>query len=156
MGLQIEIVERSSVIVVTLTGATDLGALEPLNDALRAATEEGTTVVLDITQVAQAGALTAIIEAIGPAATTLKLVSTPSTKAGLPPGGYPGIYASVEAAIAVIRAAETSSAQPSDADLAAKFADLGERYEQMIDQCRQLLYGAEKVAETAGQTCTDS
>ena len=30
MGLQVEIVERSSVIVVTLTGPTDLAALEQI------------------------------------------------------------------------------------------------------------------------------
>ena len=41
MGLQIETIEHSSAIVVTLTGATDVGALEPLQDALRVAASEG-------------------------------------------------------------------------------------------------------------------
>ena len=40
MGLQVEIVERSSVIVVTLTGPTDIAALEPLHDALQLAASE--------------------------------------------------------------------------------------------------------------------
>ncbi len=47
MGLQVEIAERSSVIVVTLTGPTDIEALEPLHDASQVAASEGQTVVLD-------------------------------------------------------------------------------------------------------------
>jgi len=41
MSLQVEIVERSSVIVVTVTGPTDIAALEPLNGALQVAAIEG-------------------------------------------------------------------------------------------------------------------
>lgn len=142
MGLHIEIIERSSVIVVTLTGATDLGALQPLHDAVQVAAGEGRTVVLDITELAPAAALTGIIDAIGPIAGTLKLVASPSTTAGKPAADYPGIYTSVEAAIGAIRPGDPT-ADPSDADLAAQFDDLRERYALMIDRCRQLLHHTE-------------
>ena len=143
MGLQIEIIERSSVIVVTLTGATELGALQPLHDALRVAAGEGKTVVVDITAVTQAGALTGVIDALGPIAGTLKLVAPYSAIAGQPPADYPEIYPSVEAAISAIRLGDPSTTKLSDADLAARFDDLRERYALMIERCRQLLQDAE-------------
>ena len=58
MGLQVEIVERSSVIVVTLTGPTDIAALEPLHDALHVAASEGQSVVLDLREINHASPTT--------------------------------------------------------------------------------------------------
>ena len=139
MGLQIEIIERSSVIVLTLTGATELGALEPLYDALRVAGLEGKTVVVDITAVTQPGALTGVINALGPIAGTLKLVAPHSSTAA----DYPETYPNVEAAVSAIRLGDPSTAKLSDADLAAMFDDLRERYALMIDRCRRLLHDAE-------------
>lgn len=103
MGLQIEIIERSSVIVVTLTGATDPGALEPLRGALRLAAGEGRTVVIDITGMTQAGALTGVIDAMGPMAGALKLVAPDSATTRRHGAGHPRTYISVEAAVSAAR-----------------------------------------------------
>ena len=84
MGLQVEIVERGSVIVMTLTGLTDIAALEPLHDALQAAAGEGQTVVLDLRELSHASPLTDIIDALGPAVDTLKLVVQSPTGAAQP------------------------------------------------------------------------
>lgn len=143
MGLQIEIIERSSVIVVTLTGATELGALEPLHDALGVAAGEGKTVVLDITELTYAGALTGVIDAIGPTAGTLKVVASRSVTSAGPPADYPGIYPSVEAAISDIRPGTPPATALTDIDLAAEFDDRLERYALMIDRGRQLLHTTE-------------
>ena len=109
MGLQIEIVEHSSAMVVTLTGATDLGALEPLQDVLRVAAIEGTTVVLDISEICP---LTEIIDAFEPAMAALNL--TAPSAAGPPdrPLCQHVVYPSVDAAIA---AARTHHQQPGSA-----------------------------------------
>ena len=84
MGLQVEIVERGSVIVMTLTGPTDITALEPLHDALQVAASEGQTVVLDLWELTHASPLTDIIDALGPAVATLKLVVQSPTGAAQP------------------------------------------------------------------------
>ena len=147
MALEVEIVERSSVIIVTLTGGTDIGALEPLNDALQVAASEGNTVVLDITELAHAGPLTTIINAIGEAAATLKIVARPSVTAGDLPAGHSEVYTSVDAAIQSVRTANGAS---SDDDLVVKFDDLSARYEQMINTCRQLLDSAENHGQDHG------
>ena len=102
MGLQVEIVERSSVIVVTLTGPTDIEALKPLHDALHVAAGEGQTVVLDLRELSHASG-TGIIEALGPAVATLKLVVPSPTGAAQPPVPGTQVYTSVDAAIDAIR-----------------------------------------------------
>jgi hypothetical protein len=89
MGLQVEIVERSSVIVVTLTGPTDIAALEPLHDALQVAASEGQTVVLDLRELTHSTPLTDMIAALGSAVATLMLV-VPSTT-GSPQSAVPGL-----------------------------------------------------------------
>jgi hypothetical protein len=149
MAVEVEIVARSSVIVVTLTGPTDLAALEPLNDALRVAAREGKTVVLDIRDLAHASPLTGIIDVLGPAAPTLKIVAHPSATATDPAVGYTEIYTSVDAAIDAVRSA---NGEPSDGDLVAKFDDLRTRYEQMINTCRQILDSAENHGKDYGRT----
>ena len=143
MSLQIEIIERSSVIVVTLTGATELGALDPLHDALGVAAGEGKTVVLDITELAYAGPLTGVIDAIGPTAGTFKVVASRLATSAGPPADYPRIYPSVEAAISDIRLGASPTSELTDIDLVAEFDDRGERYALMIDRCRQLLQTTE-------------
>ena len=147
MALEVEIVERSSVIVVTFTGATDIGALEPLNDALQVAASEGKTVVLDITGLAHPSPLTDITDALGPAAATMKIVTRPSVTAAVPPGASTEVYTSVDAAIDAVRSA---NCKPSDEDLVAKFNDLSARFEQMINTCRQLLDSAENHGKDHG------
>ena len=149
MGLQIEIVEASSVIVVTLTGATDLGAIEPLQDAIRAAAGEGQTVVLDITELSHSNPLGGIIDALGPAVAALTLVARPSATSQRQPVGPLDVYTSVDAAIDAVRADNVADHKPTDEDLAAKFDDLRQRYAQMINQCRQLLQNAETHRDTA-------
>jgi hypothetical protein len=153
MAVEVEIVERSSVIVVTLTGGTDIGALEPLHDALQVAASEGKTVVLDITELARACPLTGIIDVLGPAAATLKIVAHPSAAATDPPVGYTEVYTSVDAAIG---AARSANSEPSDGDLVAKFDDLRTRYEQMINTCRQLLDSAESHGTDYGRSSCGS
>jgi hypothetical protein len=143
MGLQVEIVERSSVIVVTLTGPTDIAALEPLHDALRVAASEGQTVVLDLRELTRARARAGIIEALVPAVATLKLVVRSPTGCAQPPLPGTEIYTSVDAAIAAIRADSPPNGDTTDAGLAAKFDDLSDRYAHMIGHCRQLLHDAE-------------
>lgn len=147
MALEVEIVERSSIIVVTLTGGTDIAALEPLNDALQVAASEGNTVVLDITELAHASPLTAIIDALGEAAEALKIVARPSVTAGDLPAGHSEVYTSVDSAIESVGSA---NGEPSDDDLVAKFDDLSARYEQMINTCRQLLDSAENHGKDHG------
>src|SRR5579862_9346257 len=105
MAVEVEIVERSSVIVVTLTGGTDIAALEPLNDAIQVAASEGKTVVLDIRELTHAGPLSGIIEVLGPVAATLKIVAHPSATASYPHVAYTEIYTSVDAAIDAVRSA---------------------------------------------------
>ena len=104
MGLQVEIVERSSVIVVTVTGPTDIGALEPLHDALRVAASEGQTVVLDLRELTHPSPWTGIIDALGPAVATLKLVVRSPTGSAQPPVPGAAVYTGVDAAIDAIRA----------------------------------------------------
>jgi hypothetical protein len=139
MGLQVEIAERSSVIVVTLTGPTGIGALEPLHDALQTAASEGQTVVLDLRELTHASRLTGIVDALGPAVTTLKLVMRSPTSSTQSPVPGAEVYTSVEAAIDAIRADCAPNGDTTDADLAAKFDDLSHRYAHMIGRCRQLL-----------------
>lgn len=152
MALEVEIVERSSVIVVTLTGATDIEALEPLADALQVAASEGNTVVLDITELAHASPLR-IIDTLGPAAATLKIVARPSASANDEPGEYPMVYTSVNAAIQSVRSA---NGEPSDDGLVAKFHDLSARYEQMINTCRKLLDSVENHGTEHGRATSGS
>ena len=149
MGLQIKIVEACSVIVVTLTGATDLEAIEPLQDAIRSAASEGQTVVLDITELSHSHTLAGVIDALGPAVAALRLVARPSASSQRPPVGPVEVYTSVAAAIHAPRAGNVANIEPTDVDLAAKFDDLRERYAQMINQCRQLLQNAEPHRDTA-------
>jgi hypothetical protein len=118
MGLQVEIVERSSVIVMTLTGLTDIGELEPLHDALHVAASEGQAVVLDLTGLSRASPGTEIIDALGPAAATLKLVARFPTGSAQPPVPGAEVYPSVDAAIAAIRNSSSPSGEPTGADLA--------------------------------------
>ena len=148
MGLEIEIVEASSVILVTLTGATDFGAIEPLQDAIRAAASDGQAVVLDITELSFSDPLGEIIDALGPAVAALTLVARPSA-AHLQLSVTPvEVYSSVDAAIGALRAGTPAASKPTDEDLAAKFDDLRQRYAQMINQCRQLLQDAESHSDT--------
>lgn len=143
MGLQVEIVERSSVIVVTLTGPTDIAALEPLHDALQVAASEGKAVVLDLRELTHASPVTGIIEALGPVEATLKLVVRAPADSALPPVTGAEVYTSIDAAIAATRAEGSHNGEPTDADLTAKFDDLRHRYAQMIGHCRQLLHNVE-------------
>lgn len=156
MGLQIEIVERSSVIVVTLTGATDVGAIAPLQDALRVAASEGKTVVLDITELTRASSLTEIVDALGPAVMALKLVARPTSTLAQLPARHTEIYPSVGAAIAAIRDTGQIESSPTFDDLAAKFDVLRDRYAQMIEHCQQLLQHAGKPPENIAQASRDS
>ena len=153
MALKVEIVERSSVIVVTLTGGTDIAALGPLHDALQVAASERKTVVLDITELAHASPLTAIIDAVGPAVATLKIVARPSVTATVSAGRLPEVYASVDAAIQSVR---STNGEPTDDDLVAKFDDLHARYEQMINACRQLLDSVENHGQDHGRATSGS
>jgi hypothetical protein len=107
MGLQVEIVESGSVIVVTPTGP-DIAALEPLHDALQVAASQGQTVVVDLRELTPATPRTDIIDAM--------------------------------------RAERSPHGDTTDADLAAKFADLSDRYAHMIGHCRQLLSNLENPA----------
>ena len=134
MGLQIKIVEACSVIVVTLTGATDLEAIEPLQDAMRAAASEGQTVVLDITKLSHTDPVTGIIDVLGPAAAALKLVARPSVIHVQLPDTAGAVYTGVADAIDAVRAGDLAPSTPTDEDLAAKFDDLRERYAAMINQ----------------------
>src|ERR1700761_7993003 len=99
MGLQVEIVERSSVIVVTVTGPTDLAALEPFHDALHVAASEGQTVVLDLSELTHDSPWTGIIDGLGPASATLKLVGRSPTGSAQPAVPGAEVYTSVDAAI---------------------------------------------------------
>jgi hypothetical protein len=143
MGLQVEIVEGSAVIVVTLTGPTDIAALEPLHEALQVAASEGQTVVLDLRELTHASPLTDIIDALGPAVAALKLVVQSPTGAAQPPVPRVEVYTSVDAAIDAIRNKCSPNGDTTDADLAAKFDDLSARYAHMIGHCRQLLHDVE-------------
>jgi len=154
MALQVEIIERSSVIVVTLTGRTDVGTLVPLQDALRIAASEGKTVVLDITDISHDGPLAEIIDALGPAGAMLKLVARPSATSPWLAAGPTEIYPSVEAAIEASRTGEAPRTYSTNRDLAAKFDDLRDRYAQMIDQCRQLLESAQNAQAPAADDAT--
>lgn len=142
MGLQVEIVESASVIVMTLTGPTDIAALEPLHDALQVAASEGQTVVLDLRELAHASPMTDIIDALGPAVDTLKLVVRSPTGAQSPVPAVE-VYTSLDAAIDAIRNKCFPNGDTTDADLAAKFDDLSDRYAQMIRHCRALLHDVE-------------
>jgi hypothetical protein len=147
MGLQIETIEHSSAIVVTLTSATDVGALEPLQDALRVAASEGTTVVLDISEITHNCPLTEIIDAFGPAMAAIKLVA-PSAAGPLDrPLCQHVVYPSVDAAIAAARTTSNLAKQ----DLAAEFDALADHYAQMIDHCPQFLDKAELSAGASAQ-----
>ena len=117
MGLQIETIEHSSAIVVTLTGATDVGALEPLQDALRVAGSEGRTVVLDISEVTHNSPLTEIIDAFGPAVAALKLVARSAAGPLDRPHCHSVVYPSVDAAIAAARDGDTTTSNQAKEDL---------------------------------------
>lgn len=149
MAIEIEIVEPSSIIVVTLTGGTDIGALQLLDDALQMAANEKKTVVLDIRELTHASPPTGIIDALGSVATTLKIVASPSVNPNDRPVGYPEVYTSVDAAIESVGAAD---GELSDNDLVTKFDDLSARYEQMINTCRQLLDRAENHEKLQGRS----
>jgi hypothetical protein len=134
MGLQVEIVERRSVMVVTLTGPTDIGALQALHEALQVAASEGKTVVLDLRDLTDATSLTGIIDALGVVVATVKLVVRSPADSAQPPVPGAEVYTSIDAAM------DAARAEPTDADLAAKFDDLCDRYARMIGHCRQLLH----------------
>ena len=146
MGLQVEIVERSSVIVVTVTGPTDLAALEPFHDALHVAASEGQTVVLDLSELTHDSPWTGIIDGLGPASATLKLVGRSPTGSAQPAVPGAEVYTSVDAAIDAIRAERGLNGDTTDAELAAKFDHLSDRYAHMIGLCRQLLHNVENPA----------
>ena len=152
MGLEIEIVERSSVIVVTISGGTPIEALEPLHDALRVAANEGQTVVVDLSELTDTDPLGGIIDTLGPAAPALKLVARPSPPPIQVPGGHTEIYPSVDAAISAARGVGQTASDPTHVDLAAKFDALAERYAQMINHCRQLLAYADGALEASART----
>jgi hypothetical protein len=143
MGLGVEIVEGGSVIVMTLTGPSDIAALEPLHDALQVAASQGQTVLLDLRELAPVPPLTDIIDALGPAVATLKLVVPSPTLAAQPPGPAAQVYTSVDAAIDAIQNQRSPHGDTTDAELAAKFHDLSDRYAHMIGHCRQLLHNVE-------------
>ena len=143
MGLQVEIVESGSVIVMTLTGPTDIAALEPLHDALHVAASEGQTVVLDLKELTHASPLAGIIDFLGPAVDTLKLVVRSPTGAAQPPVPAAEVYTSLDAAIDAIRSKCSPNGDTTNADLVAKFNDLSDRYTHMIGHCRQLLHDVE-------------
>jgi hypothetical protein len=147
MGLCIDIVERHSVIVVTITGRADAGALEPLQDALRVAASAARTVVVDITALTDARSRTGILEVLDREPAMVKVVTRPSPTGSQPPNHLTDVtaevYASVGAAIDATRAGRTGKTEPSDDDLAAKFGTLTKRYAEMINRCRQLLQDAE-------------
>ena len=140
--------------VVTLTGATHVGALEPLQDALRVAASGGTTVVLDISEVTHTSPSIEIVDACGPTVAALKLVA-PSA-AGPPdrPLCQSVVYSNIDAAIAGAGDGETTTSNPAKEDLAARFDDLADQYAQMIDHCRQLLHKAELSAGGSAQPST--
>jgi hypothetical protein len=142
MGLQIEIMERSSVIVVTLTGATD---------ALQVAVNEGTVVVLDITELTRDSPLPGISDVFGPAVAALKLVARPTATSLQPHAWKTDIYPSVDAAIAAARDGHSASSNLTDEHLAAKFGGLRDQYGQIINECRQLLRIAEMPAGDSAQ-----
>jgi hypothetical protein len=142
MGLEVEIVEHGSIIVVTITGPTDIAALQPLRDALEVAVGEGQTIVVDISELTHTSSWTAIIDALGPAVATRTVVvrSPGSPQLSLP---RTGAYTSVDAAIEAIRAERSPNGNTNDTNLTAKFDDLSDRYAKMISHRRQLLSNIE-------------
>lgn len=77
MGIQIEITEQRSVIVVTLSGATGVTALAPLTEALLAAASEGRSIIIDINNLRDidTSSLAELIDLLGLAPVQLKVVS---------------------------------------------------------------------------------
>ena len=137
--------------VVTLTGATDAGAREPLQDALRVAATEGTTVVPDISEITHNSPLTEIADIFGPAATALKLAAPSAARPLDRPLCHSVVYPRVDAAIAAARDRDSTTSNPAKEDLAAKFDAPADQYAQMIDHCRQLLHKAELSAGASAQ-----
>jgi hypothetical protein len=153
MGLHIEIVERRSVIVVKLSGPTDLASLNPLQAAVSAAISDGQEVVLDLTELvcADLGSLSGLIEDLGPsAAAHLKVVHSRGSPADQSPETAWGpirIYPNV------IEATRPSDSQPPHgaddlAEMRVKFDALGDKYQQAIKACRDLLRTAEEAVGT--------
>jgi hypothetical protein len=99
--------------------------------------------VLDLRELIHASPVTGIIDAVGPAVATLKLVVRAPTDSAPPPVTETEVYTSIDAAIDATRAERSHNGEPTDADLTAKFDDLRHRYAQMIGHCRQLLRNAE-------------
>ena len=156
MGLQIDVGDQDSTIVITVSGGTDVAAPEPIRDALFAAAQEGRTVVLDLSQLVDLDAeglrqFLNRIEAIGD---RIRLVADrPDIRRLLAQAdpGSTGIHATVAAAVE----AETQPSTAKDRtdanghdhgpsrELQAMFADLEDQYRQAIERCRELLETAE-------------
>ena len=157
MGLQIDIGDQDSTIVITLSGRTDVAALEPIRDALFAAAQEGRTVVVDLNQLADLDAeglrqFLNWIEAIGD---RLRLVADrPDIRRLLAQAdpGSTGIRATVAAALdadtqpstAKDRTDANGHDQGPSRELTAMFADLEDQYRKTIERCRELLETAEQ------------
>ena len=156
MGLSFEISGHPSAIVVTLSGATDLAALRPLQAALAAAMADGQTVVVNLNNLAHLDAevLAGLLAQAEPITGQLRLVAATADAPGAiaAPGCDPriGIYPSVAAALADGGYGPNPRAGQIDGqggDLPAKFAHLSEGFRTAIDQCRQLLHRLEDATD---------
>ena len=156
MGLSFEISGHPSAIVVTLSGATDLAALRPLQAALAAAMADGQTVVVDLDNLAHLDAevLAELLAEAVPLTGQLRLVAARAEVLGAIAllGCDPRIeiYPSVAAALAYRGFGPAPPAGQVDGqggDLPAKFAHLSDGYRAAIDQCRQLLHRLEDATD---------
>jgi anti-anti-sigma regulatory factor len=165
MRLQIEVSDRDSAIVVTLSGNTDVGALEPLKAALVAAASEGRAVVVVLDGLAEVNtaSLKDLIEGTGTAATHIRLVTArPELRLQILRAGVDPIevHSSVAAATGRHRSppetchmvleneepatdAGSGLGQPGHCDLGAKYANLQAQYREAIARCRELLQTVE-------------
>jgi anti-anti-sigma factor len=165
MGLDIQIGEQGSAIVVTVSGSTDLAALEPLSSAILAAASGGRTVVVDLDDVAELDTKTlgGFLGGIESASDQIRLVAhSPNLREliGQASSHQIMVCATVAAALDGNRRREGHD-EPSDGpdrgdppqggeaidvdpvDLREKFAQLESQYRVAISRCRDLLQSAE-------------
>ena len=134
MGLNFEISEPRSAIVVTLSGATELDALRPLRAALAAAMDDGQTVVVNLDNLPHLDTdlLAELLAQAEPVAGQLRLVARRTELLGAIAafGSDPRIE---------INPSGTAAVDGPGNDLPAKFANLSDQYRAAIDECRWLL-----------------